>query len=208
MRFLRRYGFPVLMALAVVAWGIVTKWWNMAGLMLAIIASLTIFIGRRGRLRDAAIIVLMSSIMIPSIARKIRALRDFQRKSEEKVIQQVRKEEPFVIFLNTEEQLWRGLDSEGRRIRPPYRPLTIRIKRSKGQPVNRVTLRDTGDFYAGTNVLYGLDEFRIINTDEKAAKLRAKYGPEILGLNEQSRDLLAEKIKPGLINEFRTAANV
>ena len=29
----------------------------------------------------------------------------------------------------------------------PYTPATVAIKRAKGQPTNRVTLRDTGDFH-------------------------------------------------------------
>jgi len=205
-RFLRRFGFPILMTLAMIGWGIFTGWWNMAGLSIVIIASLTALIGTRGRFRKTILIV---CAMLPVIGKKIDALKDFQRKADEKVIQEVRKEESYVIYLNTDEQLFRGLDGEGNKIRPPYKPFTVRVKLRKGQPVNRVTLLDTGDFYGGTDVLYGQDEFRIINLDEKADKLRAKYGDAILGLNEQSRDLLAQKIKPGLINQFqKRLANV
>jgi hypothetical protein len=55
-----------------------------------------------------------------------------------------------VIRLN-QEQLWDGIDSNNREIKTiggnPYSLKTIRIKEKRGQPVNRVTLYDTGDFY-------------------------------------------------------------
>lgn len=53
--------------------------------------------------------------------------------------------------MNAEEQLFeQGINRLGVDIMDyaPYSPLTIAIKEEKGQPTNRVTLRDTGDFEA------------------------------------------------------------
>lgn len=186
---------------ALIVWGFVSGWWAMVGISLALFVVIAaIFRDKRKIMKSGGVIVLL---MIPVIQKKIEALKKFQGEAEERVIEQVRKNEDFALFLVTEDQLFKGFDSEGRRIRPPYAALTRQIKRAKRQPTDRVTLRDTGAFYEGMEMLYGSDEFTIINIDAKTPKLRAKYGRDILGLNEQSRDLLALKIKPDLLDDFK-----
>lgn len=188
-------------AAALIVWGFVSGWWAMVGISLALFVVIAaIFRDKRKIMKSGGVIVLL---MIPVIQKKIEALKKFQGEAEERVIEQVRKNEDFALFLVTEDQLFKGFDSEGRRIRPPYAALTRQIKRAKRQPTDRVTLRDTGAFYEGMEMLYGSDEFTIINIDAKTPKLRAKYGRDILGLNEQSRDLLALKIKPDLQEDFK-----
>lgn len=187
---------------ALIIWGFVSGWWAMVGISLALFVVIAaIFRDKRKIMKAGGVIVLL--MMIPAIKKKVDALKKFQGEAEERVIEQVRKNEDFALFLVTEDQLFKGFDSEGRRIRPPYAALTRQIKRKKGQPTDRVTLRDTGAFYEGMEMLYGSDEFTIINIDAKTPKLRAKYGRDILGLNEQSRDLLALKIKPDLQDDFK-----
>lgn len=52
-----------------------------------------------------------------------------------------------IIKLNTQEQLFKkGVDSKDVTL-GVYSPFTIEIKKSKGQPTNHITLKDTGDFY-------------------------------------------------------------
>lgn len=186
---------------ALIIWGFVSGWWAMVGISLALFVVIAaIFQDKRKIMKAGGVIVLL---MIPAIKKKVDALKKFQGEAEERVIEQVRKNEDFALFLVTEDQLFKGFDSEGRRIRPPYAALTRQIKRQKGQPTDRVTLRDTGAFYEGMEMIYGSDEFTIINIDAKTPKLRAKYGRDILGLNKQSRDLLALKIKPDLQEDFK-----
>ena len=168
-------------------WGLITNWWSMAGISIVAVLTMTgIF---RANARPCTLTIVL--IMVPAIDKKIKSLTAFQNEAEQRVIEQVRKSEDFVILLNTDQQLFQGTDGEGNPIRPPYRPFTVQLKRIKNQPTDRVTLLDTGDFYKGMLVLYGSNEFRLINIDEKAQKLRTKYGDNILGLNERSRDLLA-----------------
>lgn len=50
--------------------------------------------------------------------------------------------------LNTE-QMYEGQLSTGAAILPHYSANTVAIKKRKGQPYDRVTLKDTGDFYRG-----------------------------------------------------------
>ena len=56
----------------------------------------------------------------------------------------------YIVDMNAEEQLFeQGINRLGVDIMDyaPYSPLTIAIKEEKGQPTNRVTLRDTGDLF-------------------------------------------------------------
>ena len=101
-----------------------------------------------------------------------------------------------IIQLNTKEQLFKkGVDNENKAIEPSYAPLTISIKKSKGQPTNRVTLRDTGDFYNDFDVDFANKKFTIINFDDKFQKLTDKYGDEILGLTKESQEVLKKLIR-------------
>lgn len=188
------------MIIGVLVWGVMTKWWTVTVLTIIFILFLAIFIGTNGRKIWPIVFILP---MIPAIKKKLEALRKFQDEAQERVIEQVRKNEPFVFHLVTEEQLFRGVDAGGRRIAPPYRPFTVQIKRARNQPTDRVTLLDTGDFYGAMDVRYDPDKFFVLNTDRKSAKLRAKYGSGILGLNDQSIELLTVNIKPDLQDDFK-----
>jgi hypothetical protein len=79
-------------------------------------------------------------------------------------------------------QMFGGRNKEGDPIKPTYARLTVEIKQSKGQPTDRVTLRDTGDFYKGIYVKLEGTQIVVDSTDEKSLDLQDKYGPEIFGL--------------------------
>lgn len=80
-------------------------------------------------------------------------------------------------------QMYEGLTRTGRPIEPPYAAETIRRKKRKGQPFDRVTLNDTDAFYQGINVRVGSGTFELKSTDRKSAKLQEKYGEQIFGLS-------------------------
>lgn len=97
--------------------------------------------------------------------------------------------EHFALDLNTQDQLFeRGEDAEGNKITPEYTPFTKMIKRQKGQPTDRVTLKDEGDFYRGFYVKS--QKFPVIfdSRDSKTGELVFKYGKEIFGLSEKSKE--------------------
>lgn len=96
------------------------------------------------------------------------------------------------------DQMFSGKRVDGSNITPPYRSRTIKIKRFKGQPTDRVTLKDTGDFYEGFTLSANTQEYNIWSTDYKNAWLIAKYKQSIFGLNIES----ATKVKPTLQNSF------
>ena len=70
----------------------------------------------------------------------------------------------YIIDMNAEEQLFeQGINRLGVEISDyaPYSPVTIAIKEAKGQPTNRVTLRDEGDFESSFFLEVGDKQFEL-----------------------------------------------
>lgn len=87
------------------------------------------------------------------------------------------------------DRLFHGFYANGEPIVPPYTNFTIRIKASKGQETDRVTLLDTGAFYAGIFAKVEGEELVIDSTDGKSGDLKEKYGDDIFGLlNEEKAE--------------------
>lgn len=116
--------------------------------------------------------------------------------------------EAYIVDLNAEEQLYeQGINRLGVEIADyaPYSPVTIAIKEAKGQPTNRVTLRDEGDFESSFFLEVGDKQFEIRASDFKTEDLIRKYGHQILGLTDENIAILIRQyIYPDLINEAKT----
>jgi hypothetical protein len=137
--------------------------------------------------------------------RKIRPLEDFQQNANARVLAQVEAKEADVVRLNAEEQLFAaGVRSDGTDIEPPYTPFTVRLKGFKGQPTDRVTLRDTGDFHRSFRLEFNADEFTIVAGDIKEQKLKAKYGELILGLTDANTQKLIDLIREPLLDSLKS----
>lgn len=110
--------------------------------------------------------------------------------------------EPVILSMVTDNQLYeKGINSKGISIHTyrPYKPSTVRQKLRKGQPVDRVTLRDTGKFYNSLFLVSDSQGFYIDSTDPKAKDLLAKYNPNVLALTRSNFNiLLNEFVKPRL----------
>ena len=65
-----------------------------------------------------------------------------------------------------------------------YSPITKKRKKEKGQISNRVTLRDTGEFYDSMFIVYESGEIIVDSSDDKASELEHLWGEAILGLSE------------------------
>nr|DAD77816.1 MAG TPA: hypothetical protein [Myoviridae sp. ctlRg1] len=95
------------------------------------------------------------------------------------------------------DQMYSGYDGRGKKIEPEYTPFTVSIKRQKGQPTDRVTLRDTGDFHSSLRVEFDEGGFYVTSDDSKAAELLEKYGTNIFRLSNQNLTILIrEYIRP------------
>ena len=116
-------------------------------------------------------------------------------------IESIEETKDVIADLNAE-QLYTGKRSDGSDITPQYSPITIEIKKEKGQPTDRVTLRDTGEFYQGLRVDVQGEEVRVYSTDEKSEDLFKRYATpkkNIFGLNSEYK---AEYIKQVLRKRY------
>ena len=102
--------------------------------------------------------------------------------------------------IQTDEQLFtKGEDSKGISITPSYANSTISFKIKNNQPFDRVTLKDTGGFYASINVIADNDKLVIETSIEYAKYLTAKYGKEILGIQDMElKEFVKRYIEPEL----------
>lgn len=109
------------------------------------------------------------------------------------VEQIVRDSEQEIVSLN-QKQLFDGKNADGDMLFPPYSQLTVELKSAKGQPTDRVTLKDTGAFYRGMFIDIQGEDLIISSTDSKTDSLVEKYGERIFGLTSAS----IEEIKPNM----------
>lgn len=109
-----------------------------------------------------------------------------------------------ITDLNTKVQLFnQGEDSEGKKLASiggGYAPSTIKIKKIKRQPTNRVTLKDTGDFYGTFDVKVESNADFTINADTTKGShdLTERYGDDLVGLQEEN----VKKVMELLEQEF------
>ena len=114
-----------------------------------------------------------------------------------------------IIKLNTDNQLFKkGENSLGVRldaIGGGYAGFTIEEKKRKGQPFDRVTLNDTGDFY-GSWTVNATVNYIDINADpiKEDANLFTEWGSDIVGLNEENLQLVTEIILKEIIRFFKS----
>lgn len=109
----------------------------------------------------------------------------------------------YIIDLNTIDQLYsKGQDSTGESI-GQYSDATIygtsnfKGKIEKGQPIDRVTLKDTGEFYGSFKTLWEGTDIKITaNTMKGADDLLQQWGKDIVGLSDESLIKLREFSKP------------
>jgi len=109
-----------------------------------------------------------------------------------------------IADMNCQQQLYEhGVNANNVSISDyaPYSPVTVEYKMAMGQPYDRVTLRDTGDFHQGFKVEINPKAFSITSTDWKTQKLMKKYGRDIFGLTATNKDILRwEFIYPDLLD--------
>ena len=106
------------------------------------------------------------------------------------------------------EQLFAGLNSKGNKIEPPYAPRTVAIKKKKGQPTDRVTEKDKGDFYKEIFVEPRADSniFIVDSADPKSGDLQKKYGKEIFGLDDENQtEYVNAHLEPVFLEKTRNA---
>ena len=113
-----------------------------------------------------------------------------------------------ITDLNTKVQLSdQGEDSEGKKLASiggGYAPSTVRIKRIKRQPTNRVTLKDTGDFYSSFDVKVESNaDFTIeADTTKGSYDLTERYGDNLVGLQKENVESVMELLEQEFYKEI------
>src|SRR5574344_2026493 len=86
-----------------------------------------------------------------SIRNLVYRLRKFKDILSEELKDEIMKHEDVIVQMVARDQLYeQGVEGRGISIMDyqPYTARTIKIKQKKGQPYDRVTLRDTGEFHS------------------------------------------------------------
>lgn len=137
-----------------------------------------------------------------SIRNLVYRLRKFKDVLDQELKDEIMRNEEVIVKMVAEEQLYeRGVEGRGVEISSyrPYAPRTIKKKQRKGQPYDRVTLRDTGEFHKSLRVVFDDDGFYVTSTDDKAQYLLERYGKTIFRLTDANlKILLNEYIRPSL----------
>lgn len=118
---------------------------------------------------------------------------------EKALLKVVKDNQEIALDLNTDSQLFdKGIDANGNLLPGPYAPFTIDIKGLKGQPTDRITLKDSGDFHE--SFFMSATKFPIVidATDSKRNELVGEWGEDIFGLTDESQSSLNEDILPDL----------
>jgi len=117
-----------------------------------------------------------------------------------------------IIYLNTIDQLFeKGEDSLGRKLEDvggSYSPYTIMKKLEKGQPFDRVTLKDTGEYYDSYRIVEpsGADYIMIITNPIKEGKnIEQEWGGYIVGLNQENKQWLIDEVRQRFVPKLKEA---
>jgi len=120
-----------------------------------------------------------------------------------------------LVVIQVNEQMEAGVKSDGKEIEPPYHPITEQIKAAKGQPFDRVTLKNTGKFRSEIFAETNADGIQTGSKDEKTEKLKygwttdagnqhPGYGEEIFGLTPENQSELKTEIVPFMLQDLRS----
>lgn len=125
---------------------------------------------------------------------------------QEKIMVDCINETSELILDANRDQMMLGLDKERSEILPEYTTMTVSIKKEKGQPYDRVTLKDTGEFHRQMFMKIEGNSIFIDSKDEKTDELLEKYdrGKEtIFGIPQQKKQDINQSIMDKFINIFR-----
>lgn len=138
-----------------------------------------------------------------SILKKLgRTVEQLQSSVNKSIKESINKNKRSVRKLQTQDQMFKGLTNQGLDIKPAYAESTIKIKRKKGQILGRVTLRDTGDFYAGIEIIAGNNAVIIIAgaTPSYGIYVIDKYD-DVLGLTNENWSVFISRFTMPIIKK-------
>ena len=134
-----------------------------------------------------------------------RTLDELKSSINKSIQTSIQKNENVLIDQQTEQQFDKGQDSNGVQFVPSYALSTKAIKRSKGQPTNRVTLKDTGNLYRSITIEANSTNAIIKpNTDYFKYLVTHYSNNNILGIQDSAmQDFLNNYTIPEIAKNFR-----
>lgn len=113
-----------------------------------------------------------------------RTVEDLQKSVNLSIQESVNKNKDVLKTMQTEQQMFEGQTATEESIKPfPYAKSTINYKKRLGQPTDRITLKDTGDFYNSIEIEAKTDDFVISTQISYSIFLVEKYA-DILGITD------------------------
>jgi hypothetical protein len=109
---------------------------------------------------------------------------DFDRE----MLKIVAENEHIAIDMNTDDQLQKGIRSDGTNL-PDYSPVSVS---AFGKRAGAMTLKDEGDFYEGFHLDTSKWAIQFESKDHKSAMLQDRYGHEIFGLTKENKTEFAK----------------
>ena len=136
---------------------------------------------------------------------ELKIIQSFPQAIEDSIKRAVKKFDFVLVDYVVNDQMdKRGEDGEGEKIKPAYSRITIKIKQAKGQPTDRVTLHDTGDFHASVEIILQDRQFKVVSNVPHDKKIEEKYGNKVLGIQKRN---LKEFVNKFLIPEIKKGIN-
>lgn len=100
-------------------------------------------------------------------------------------------------------QMEAGQTKEQKPITPLYAPSTIARKKRKGQPYDRVTLKDKGDLYGKMDAQVDNEQVLIGSGVEYAKHLEKKYGIQIFGVGGVFKVRYNDVLAPVIVGKVK-----
>lgn len=132
-------------------------------------------------------------------SRQIKFISDFE-KDIFKVIQTTIQRFDFVMtdFITNKQLFREGIDGDGKKL-AGYKRTTIRLKLRKGQPADRTTTVDEGDFHASIKIEAFSDRFEVSSNVTHDKYIIKRYGKNVLKITrENMREFMTVYFLPNL----------
>ncbi len=141
--------------------------------------------------------------------KKIKAVKQFQKRTDEIVLDAIEEQKHIVFAMNFHDQLDQdGVNSDNVQLQSynPYSPAYLKRKQQQRKYRGYVDLRQEGNFAQSGKLNRRPKEIEIDNTDFKKDYLVGMYGEEILGLTDDNLEIMKEEfVQPKLVEELRKA---
>lgn len=132
-------------------------------------------------------------------------LKEMKASIDKSIQTSIAKNEKVLTDQQTEGQFDKGKDAFNISIVPSYATSTKKIKQGKGQPTNRVTLKDTGELYSKVNIQANTTEAIISANVSYFKYLVTHYGNnQLLGIQDDAmRKFLIKYTLPEIEKNFK-----